>query len=201
MKLTHWNDMTPEQRRLFDANTDLVKWTVNHRCFGMLGRNYTFDDAVQDGYLGLLRAAQKFDPERGFKFSTYALDWIRSAIQKGRADVDGVNGRRAAANGNSLVDAELLLSLPTPDTDGVTLFDALTHEPESSSDPVGWNVDHDLVMGLLPEDVRADLDLGFWEVAERDGITAETAKRRLLRLGGRIRSRLDEQEQDDGEAA
>jgi RNA polymerase primary sigma factor len=48
--------------------------------------NMTLLDLVQEGTLGLIRAAEKFDWRRGFKFSTYATLWIRQAIQRGLAD-------------------------------------------------------------------------------------------------------------------
>ncbi|HET8978014.1 MAG TPA: sigma-70 family RNA polymerase sigma factor [Solirubrobacteraceae bacterium] len=48
--------------------------------------NMTLLDLVQEGTLGLIRAAEKFDHRRGFKFSTYATLWIRQAIQRGLAD-------------------------------------------------------------------------------------------------------------------
>lgn len=46
-------------------------------------RGLPFSDVIQDGILGLDRAARKFDPDRGFRFSTYATLWIRQAIQRG----------------------------------------------------------------------------------------------------------------------
>jgi RNA polymerase primary sigma factor len=70
------------RRRIVQANLRLVvSIAKNYRNKGM-----SFQDLIQEGSLGLLRAVDKFDPERGFKFSTYATWWIRQAISRALAD-------------------------------------------------------------------------------------------------------------------
>src|SRR5205807_4196186 len=70
------------KERLVNSNLRLV--ISNARSYE--GLDLPLLDLIQEGMLGLIRAAEKFDWRRGYKFSTYATFWIRQAIQRGLAN-------------------------------------------------------------------------------------------------------------------
>ncbi|MDX3095167.1 RNA polymerase sigma factor [Streptomyces sp. ME01-24h] len=96
-KLAQPDKLAPKLKRELEIIAEDGRWAKNHlleanlRLVVSLAKRYTgrgmlFLDLIQEGNLGLIRAVEKFDYTKGFKFSTYATWWIRQAITRAMAD-------------------------------------------------------------------------------------------------------------------
>ena len=166
------------RRHLSEANLRLVVSVAKRYA----GRGLPFLDLIQEGNLGLMKAAEKFEPDRGFKFSTYATWWIRQSITRAIADqgrtiripvhlVEHINRVRKTAgellrkNGREPTAEEIAVRLEM-EPDRVRELLQLAQEPVSLETPVGEEEDAHL------EDFIQD---------EEAGIPVDEAGRQLLR--------------------
>ncbi len=162
---------------LTSANLRLVvsiaRKYINQAGMGLL-------DLVQEGNAGLIRAVDKFEYERGFKFSTYATWWIRQAIQRGLADqsrtiripvhmvetmgrVARVVRELSTQLGREPTNAEIAAALPdetpTMTPQRVEEIRKLGREPVSLQSPVGDEGDAELGELIPDEDAVSPLDV------------------------------------------
>jgi RNA polymerase primary sigma factor len=74
--------VTKAKNKLVTANLRMVQSVVNTYIRNGLTAQYNAGDLMQEGIMALIRAAEKFEPDRGWKFSTYATYWVRSSVKR-----------------------------------------------------------------------------------------------------------------------
>ena len=189
------------RQTMIERNLRLVVNIAKHYS----NRGLTLLDLVEEGNLGLIHALEKFDPERGFRFSTYATWWIRQAITRSIADqartiripvhmietinkLNRISRQMLQEMGREPTPEELAVKMEMPE-DKIRKVLKIAKEPISMETPIGD--DEDSHLGDFIEDlsivspIESSTNIGLMETVHDvlGGLTPREAKVLRMRFG------------------